>query len=50
MWREYAVAIPHFEGKPFSLWIGLAREKEALTFDEISLVDANGKTLKRWSF
>jgi alpha-L-rhamnosidase len=49
-WQDYTVAIPPFDGKPFSLWIGLAREKEALAFDEISLADANGKTLKRWSF
>jgi hypothetical protein len=49
-WQDYTVAIPPFNGKPFSLWIGLAREKEALTFDEISLADANGKTLKCWSF
>ena len=49
-WQEYTVAIPPFEGNPVSLWIGLAREKEALAFDEISLVDAKGGTLKSWPF
>jgi hypothetical protein len=49
-WQEYSVTLPPFEGKPFSLWIGFATEKETLTFDEISLVDANGDTLKRWPF
>ena len=49
-WQEYTVAVLPFEGKPFSLWIGLAREKEALAFDAISLVDAGGGTLKNWPF
>jgi alpha-L-rhamnosidase len=49
-WQEYTVAVPEFEGKPFSLWIGLAREKETLAFDEIAFVNANGNTLKQWSF
>lgn len=49
-WQDYAVAIPDFEGKPFSLWIGLAREKEALAFGAISLVDTSGRALKTWRF
>jgi len=49
-WQDYTVALPTFDGKPFSLWLGLAREKEALAFEEISLIDATGITLKSWPF
>ena len=48
VWQEYTVAIPPFQGNPFSLWIGLAGEKEALTFGGISLLDNKGVTLKSW--
>ncbi|KAA1259921.1 Bacterial alpha-L-rhamnosidase [Rubripirellula obstinata] len=48
-WKDYSIEIPKFEGKPFSLWIGLTTAKAPLSLTDIEL-QSGGKAVKRWEF
>ncbi len=49
-WKNYSFAFPDTPGKPFSLWIGLTKEKQELFFEQIEIQDAQGNPLKTWRF
>lgn len=49
-WKDYSFEFTDTPGKPFSLWIGLTKEKQGLFFEQIEIQDAQGNPLKTWRF